>query len=261
MKSMAQMYHESFDLTSKAPRVRYETLRPQAELHLRFWLPIAEMLSPRGLKYIGSAGARFYDSCSALTQFHEIVESIQRMKALLGLPQLGQGTWRKLRPIFRELLRDSLHHNGMDQVACMVRQMVRLDFGLQPEADYKGITVDCVDYHGTVNEYWAVEDEPWHDPAERYADFVADADRCDMVQFKELDNRYNDVAAFERSFPGMSHRRTMAATAIEPILSKRHDWGNETLLAADRYMTSLLAMTFEETRLKEPIPSRTPAAA
>jgi hypothetical protein len=256
MKSIRQAYVESVDLNSTTPRLRYNTLRPQAELHLNFWLPIAEMLNPRGRRLaIGSAGLKFYEATDSLWQYHEVRESLQLMKEMVGVPLLSFGTYCKLRPLFCSLLKEAPQRDGLDLVACMVRQFARLELGLAIEAGYESINADCNDYHGLEHEFWAVEDEPWLAPSER----LGTPDFRDAAFFCQVADRYEDADAFEHAFPGMGHRRVAALAAIRPILTSSFDL--DTIADADRYMSSLLAIRFEDIRSSENMQSSASAAA
>jgi hypothetical protein len=101
------MYAEevkSLPLTKYGRPDSLATSRIKAELHARFWLPIADMLDPRDrTAKAGGAAQDFYSRGRGILRPHEIEESLELMKRYLGTPGLTFNIWFQLRPIFLDL--------------------------------------------------------------------------------------------------------------------------------------------------------------
>ncbi|HET6839795.1 MAG TPA: hypothetical protein VFH41_08650, partial [Bradyrhizobium sp.] len=157
VKSISQMYAKE---VKSLPPTKYgrpdplATSRIKAELHVRFWLPIAEMLDPldRTAK-AGGAAQHFYSRGRGMLRPHEIEESRALMKRYLGTPRLTFNTWFQLRPIFQDLLSQALTRADMDLMACAVREFVRLTLGQPTDHEY-----------GLVDSSVTNLDGPWYDP-------------------------------------------------------------------------------------------------
>jgi hypothetical protein len=224
-----------------------------AELHLRFWLPIAEMLDPRGRAVtVGAAGLKFYESLPSLLEYHDMTASLGLMKDILGVERLTFSTWVRLRPLFRSLLNDAASRDDMDLVACMVRQFVRMELGKMPEPDYESIATDCMDYSDPPREVCAVGEASWMDPSERRSWPWGMSEHRELMRLKEMCSPFEDAAHFDRVFTGMADRREAALIALRPILALRQELKRDLIEDACRYMGMLLSARFEETRLRQP---------
>lgn len=246
MKSIRQEYAEAVQLTGSNLRAQHNPLRLNAELQVRFWSPFIEAVDPRG--YCASVGSSWSDILNpgpGLLPPHAMTESVQRMKALLGLSRLTLGTWFMLRPVFKSILINAQTCGDMDLIACMVRQFVRLDIGYEVETDYDGISVEWRDYRLPPHEFWAAEDERWGAVEE-----FGTSDLTILIYIDNLRRGFEEPEAFESAFPGLGHRRAAAIAALRPIFALRLDLNFPLIETGIRYMTRLLSMTFEETRLR-----------
>jgi hypothetical protein len=259
VKSIAQMYAEE---VRALPRTNYGrhnpfgSLRIQAELHVRFWLPIAEMLDPCDrLAKPGGTELEFYARGSVPLSPDEMAQSLALMKRYLGTPHLTYDMWLQLRPIFRNLLSDAMTKDDSDLVACAVREFIRVSFGQPADAAYGLVDFD---------PFAIYLDGPWYDRSD-VADWFCFHDEgeqswtdCDwMICFttKALQNLLNDADAFVKEFPGRASHRINLVRALRPIFdhaSVTNWWVTEDVLP---YVKALMAIDFGEAML----PSRTGA--
>ncbi|MHC2531793.1 hypothetical protein [Bradyrhizobium diazoefficiens] len=245
MKSIRQEYMDADKLIGSTRRIQQNPSRLNAELQVRFWSPIIEAIDPRGsCASVSSSWRDILSPGPGLLPPHAISESVQRMKGLLGVSRLTLGTWFKLRPVFKSILIDAQTCGDMDLIACMARQFVRLDLGYEQEPNYGGIGVEWQDYDLPPHEFWAAEDKRWE-----AVDEFGTSDFTILIRIDELRRRFEDPEVFESAFPGSGHRRAVAIAALRPILDLRLDLNLSLTETAIRYMTKLLSMTFEETRL------------
>jgi hypothetical protein len=228
------------------------TSRIKAELQVRFWLPIAQMLNPLDrTPNAGAAAQDFYSRGRLMLRPHEMEESLALMKRYLGVPRLTFGTWFRLQPIFRDLLGDALTHHDMDLVVCAVREFVRLELGQARDPGYGQINSEVVTSDRLNDEYWCPEDEFWLTIMESEKGYMhwGIHENNLFVWADAWQVRFADPAAFEKTFPGMPERRSNMAHALKPIFDR--DWVCDAMLIDDavRYAKALLAIAFEENRL------------
>lgn len=253
-KSISQIYAEevkSLPMTKYGRPDPLATSRIKAELHVRFWRPIAEMLDPRDRYCEPAAPAQdFYSRCRVMLPY-EMAESLVLMKQYLGVPRLTFGTWFRLRPIFQELLNGALTHSDMDLVACAVREFVRLDLGQVADPLYGTNTVGETAGDQLNDENWCQEDEVGLAimAAEKYYDHWGVSENNKYVRTEASHRCFDDPAVFEKMFPRMLERRPHMAHALRPIFDR--DWVRDIVLidASVRYAKALLACPFEEYRL------------
>jgi len=113
VESIAQMYAEEVKALGRTRYGRHNplaTFRIQAQLYMRFWLPIAEMLDPcNRLAQRGGPGLEFFERGSVPLGPYEMEQSLALVRRYLGTPELTLNMWFQLRPIFGNLLKDADH--------------------------------------------------------------------------------------------------------------------------------------------------------
>jgi hypothetical protein len=253
MKSIAQMYMEE---VSRLPRVRHgdrpeprATLRLKAELHTRFWLPIAEMLDPYDRSTWATGAAQdLYSRLDRVLAPIEVEEGLALMKRYLGAPGLTFNTWVHLRPIFEQCLKQALTEPDRDLIVCAVRQFVRLAFGLPVEAEYGHVEASIEAVQQASVDPGLFGDEWRYDfPDESAADY-AHWSNCDwkvFFQTKALEKMLDDAEEFAAEFPlANSHHRLLMARALEPIMNRA--WETNWWVWADvlPHVRTLLAINY-----------------
>jgi hypothetical protein len=250
VKSIAQMYPEAVWALRRRQYGRQNplaSLRLQADLHMRFWLPIAEILDPLDRTATPHGpGLEFYARGSMPLSPDGKEQSLAHMKRYLGTPQLTYNIWLQIRPIFRNLLSDAMTKDDSDLVACAAREFVRLSLG-QPADPAYGL----VDFDPSA----IYLDGPWYDRSD-VADWFCLHDEsqsswsdCDwMICFatKALQNILDDPDAFVKEFPGCARHRLNMLRALRPIFdhaSVTNWWITEEVLP---YVKALLAIDFGE---------------
>jgi hypothetical protein len=234
------------------PRTNYGRHNPlaslliQAELHVRFWLPIAEFLDPsnRTAKLDGP-GLEFYARGSALLSPEEMQQSLAFMKRYLGTPELTFNIWFQLRPIFQNLLRDAMTKDDSDLVACAVREFVRLSLGQPTDAAYGLVDASVIYLEGPWYDRCDVAE--WfrfHDESESELESSSDCDWMICFATKALQNLFEDADEFVKEFPDCASRRLNMVRALRPIFdhaSVTNWWVTEEVLP---YVKALLTMDF-----------------
>jgi hypothetical protein len=247
MKSIAQMYAEE---VKALPPTKYgrpdplATSRIKADLQVRFWLPIAEMLDPcdRGHE-AGGAAQEFYSRGRHMLSSHEMVDSLALMKRYLGVPRLTLDAWFRLRPIFGSILADALTHADMDLIACAARQFVRIELGENPDPKYGLVDQDVI--LEPVPDPGCTETDDWIEFFDE--SHLAGYDWKALRVSTAWQKSFEDAAEFEQQFPGMSERRLNIVRALQPIFDR--DTCGLVMQSAIRSVTALLAIDFKETRL------------
>jgi hypothetical protein len=213
--------------------------RLKAEIHLRFWLPIAQLLNPRGIG-ITAPAQDFYSTRFGLD---EMKDSLRLMRRYLGVDQLPVGIWFRLRPIFGNLLADALIHSEMDVVACAVREFVRLEAGQDPDTGYGLVEGEPVQDRDRYNPRCR-DDDDWLASISDTA--LSSRDCAHFMIVSRWHKTFDDPLLFEKEFPGMSERRLNMLRALDPIFDRI--WFSNFLLAEHgvRYASALLAVDFKE---------------
>jgi hypothetical protein len=236
---------KSLPLTKHGRPDPMATSRLEAELHLRFWLPIAQILDPRdNANFAGAAVQDFYSRRGP--GLPDLQESLALMKHYLGVPRLTLGTWFRLLPIYRDLLEKALSHADMDLVVCAVREFVRLELGQAPDPLY-GLTTRVAPSDVLDDEDWCQEDDAWASDMEAEKGYVhfGSSENNDYLWTQARHQRFHDPAAFEKRFPGMPERRPNMAHALKPIFDRDDMFLIDTAVCC---ATALLARPFDENR-------------
>jgi hypothetical protein len=233
------------------------TSRIKAGLHVRFWLPIAEMLDPyhRTAK-AGGAAQDFYTRGRGTLRPYEMEESLALMKRYLGTPQLTFNIWFQLRPIYQDLLSKALTKADMDLVACAVREFVRLALGQPTDHEYGLVDPSVTD----TNNPWC---NPWGDLwctddqellrflDENPSDFASWSNYEWGVFFatKACQKLFDDADEFAKEFPRSAGHRLNMARALRPIFDRAWITNWSVTENALPYVKALLAIDFREARL------------
>jgi hypothetical protein len=227
--------------------------RIEAELHGRFWRPIAEMLDPYHQSAKASGAAQdFYSRGKGAFRPYEVAESLALMKSYLATPQLTFDIWFQLRPIYKDLLSEALTEADRDLIACAVREFVRLTLDQPTDHEY-----GLVDPSATDSPWYA-----WGDPCTDDEELV----RClvdDLPDYAYWGNRdlktylatvamkklLDDADEFVREFPRSAEHRLNMVRALQPIF--RQAWDTNWSVTDDvlPYVKAMLAIDFREAKL------------
>jgi len=226
------------------PRTKYGRVdnlassRIKTELHIRFWLPVAEMLDPRGrMASDGGAAQDFYSRGRGILRPHEMEESLALMRRYLGTPRLTFSIWFRLRPIFQDLLGEALTKADMDILACAVREYVRLSLGQPADPDY-----------GLIDPFLTNPDRPRHDGDDSHSEFGSWSNGDWKIFFtnKAWQNLFDDADEFQKEFPNNACDRLNMVCALRPIFDRA--WITDWWLTKDvlPYIKALLAIDFRK---------------
>lgn len=252
MKSITQMFAEE---VGHLPRAEYGRPEPgaasrlKAELHLRFWLPIAEMLDPSDSgAYSDRAGKDLYSRGQHPLQPHEMKESFALMASYLGTPNLTFNAWFQLRPIFQQLLKDALAEPHRDLVVNAVREFVRLTLGQPIDAEYGVVHASVGDVDGGRYDLHRLDDERYLFPDESEADF-AHWSRIDWNGFlltQAYRSTFDDAEEFAKDFPHATKHRLNMARALRPVFDRSDTTNWRVGREVPPYIKAVLAIDFRE---------------
>jgi hypothetical protein len=240
------------------PRTKYgrpdslATSRIKAELHVRFWQPIAAMLDPRDRSAkAGGAAQDFYSRGRGLLRAHEMEESLALMKRYLGAPELTFNIWFQLRPIFQDLLSEALTKADMDLMACAVREFARLTLGQPADPEYGLVDPSVTNLDGPWYDQ-CTDDEDWflfYDEYESELAYWSNSDWKVFFATKAWQTLFDDADEFVKEFPQSAGHRLNMSRALRPIFDRAwitNWWVTEDIVP---YAKALLAIDFREAEL------------
>jgi hypothetical protein len=235
------------------PRTKYgrpdplATSRMKAELHLKFWLPIAEMLDPRDRSAkAGGSAQDFYSRGQGILRPHEIEESLALMRRYLGTPRLPFNIWFQLRPIFQDLLSEALTKADADIVACAVRQYARLSLGQPADPDYGLVDPSVTNLDGPWYDRCTDDEHRYSDESDSEFASWSNGDWKIFASNKAWQILFDDADEFLREFPKNARDRLNMARALRPIFDRA--WITDWWLTKDvlPYVKALLAIDFRK---------------
>lgn len=248
MKSISQMYAEevkSLPLTKYGRPDALATSRIKADLQVRFWLPIAEMLDPRDHNRVGGAAQDFYSRGQGALGPHEMQESLALMKHYLGVPSLTFSIWFQLRPIFRDLLSAALTKADLDLMVCAGREFIRLTLGQPVDSEYGLVDPSVADLDGPWYSH-DTNDEEWFG---HFAEYESDFPDWEiLLATKAWRALFDDAEKFANEYRNKDVHRLNMKRALQPVLDfapAKNLW----FVDFDPYVKALLDIDFKEARL------------
>jgi hypothetical protein len=149
------------------------------------------------------------------------------------------------------MLQKAMTHDNVDKAVCAFAYFVQLELGGNVDPEYGA-------YPTPEKRGNAFNDEDWDDGlAEMMAEAGGDYEHFGSVECRKLirfrlwEKTIGAPAKFEKAFPGMGHRRSNLAQALQPIfkhLDPVLDYHVLDLCLA--WITPLMKSEFEENRLR-----------